>query len=150
MASLNRVFLMGNLTRDPELRYLPSGTAVTSFSIAVNRVYKSATGEKQEEVCFVRITVWGKQAESCNQYLSKGKSVFIEGRLQYRAWQTPDGSKRSALEVNANRVQFLGAPGAPREGVTPSTAPAATDKGGGEIIGEVSKEKDSSAGDLPF
>ena len=118
-ASLNRVFLMGNLTRDPELRYVPSGTAVASFTIAVNRIYNTAAGERKEEVCFVRVVVWGRRAEVCGEYLSKGSPVFVEGRLRSRNWQTPEGQKRSALEVIAASVQFLRsgkAPAAPEAG----------------------------------
>ena len=107
MPNLNKVFLMGNLTRDPELRYTPNGAPVVSFGLAVNRVYTTQAGERREEACFVTVVVWGKQAESCNQYLNKGKPVFVEGRLHYRQWDTPDGQKRSALEVVAQRVQFL-------------------------------------------
>ena len=109
MASLNKVFLIGNLTRDPELRYIPSGSAVTSFTLASNRVFKMQTGEKKEETTFVRVVVWGRMAEVCNEYLSKGRSVFVEGRLQSRSWDGPDGQKRSATEVVALNVQFLGA-----------------------------------------
>ncbi len=110
MANLNRVFLIGNLTRDPELRYIPSGTAVASFGLATNRVYKTSSGEKKQETCFVRVVVWGRTAEICGEYLSKGRPVFIEGRLQYRAWESPNGDKRSTLEIRAERVQFLGRP----------------------------------------
>lgn len=106
-ASLNKVLLMGNLTRDPELRYIPSGQAVTSFSIAVNRVYLSQSGEKKEEVSFIRCVVWGKRAEVCNEYLKKGSPVFVEGRLQSRSWEAQDGTKRSTIEVVAMNVQFL-------------------------------------------
>ena len=109
MASLNRVFLMGNLTRDPELRYLASGTAVASFGLAINTVYATPTGEKKEDVCFVRVVVWGKQGEQCAQYLAKGRPVFVEGRLIYRSWEK-DGQTRTTLEVRADRVQFLGRP----------------------------------------
>ena len=109
MANLNKVFLMGNLTRDPELRYVPSGAPVATFGLAVNRRYVTQHGEKKDEVCFVRIVVFGKQAESCSQHLSKGRLVFIEGRLQYRSWEQ-DGQKRSMLDVIADRVQFLGGP----------------------------------------
>lgn len=98
---------MGNLTRDPELRYIPSGQPVTSFSIAVNRVYLSQTGEKKEEVSFIRCVVWGKRAEVCNEYLKKGSPVFVEGRLQSRSWDAQDGTKRSTIEVIAMNVQFL-------------------------------------------
>lgn len=107
MASLNKVFLMGNLTRDPELRYVPSGTAVATFTVAVNRVYTSQAGEKKEEVSFIRIVVWGRRAEVCGEYLSKGSPVFIEGRLQSRSWEGQDGQKRSTIEVIADNVQFL-------------------------------------------
>ena len=120
MASLNRVMLIGNLTRDPELRYIPSGSAVTSFTIAVNRVYKLQTGEKKEEVSFVRVVVWGRLAEVCNDYLKKGRPVFVEGRLQSRSWDDKNsGEKRSTLEVIAQNIQFLGqggsAPGGGRD-----------------------------------
>jgi single-strand DNA-binding protein len=108
MASLNKVLLMGNLTRDPELRYIPSGTAVTTFTLASNRVYMSQAGEKKEEVCFVRIVVWGRRAEVCGEFLSKGSPVFVEGRLQSRSWEDQNGQKRSTIEVIANNVQFLG------------------------------------------
>ncbi|MBN2096978.1 MAG: single-stranded DNA-binding protein [Candidatus Omnitrophica bacterium] len=108
MANLNRVFLIGNLTRDPELRYTPSGTAVTNLRIAVNRRYKTQTGEPKEETAFLTVVAWGKQAETCSQFLSKGKPIFVEGRLQSRSWEAQDGQKRNVLEVRASRVQFLG------------------------------------------
>ncbi len=110
MANLNKVFLMGNLTRDPELRYVPSGAPVATFGLAVNRRFVTQQGEKKDEVCFVRVVVFGKQAESCSQHLTKGRLVFVEGRLQYRSWEQQDGQKRSVLDVVADRVQFLGAP----------------------------------------
>ncbi len=111
-ASFNRVFLIGNLTRDPELRYLPSGQAVTTFTVAVNRAYTSNTGEKKEEVSFIRVVVWARRAEVCNEYLKKGSPVFVEGRLQSRTWEAQDGTKRSSIEVVANNVQFLNRGGA--------------------------------------
>jgi single-strand DNA-binding protein len=108
MANLNRVFLMGNLTRDLELKYGKNGQPVTNMRMAVNRIYTTQAGEKKEEVCFVTVVVWGKQAESCHTYLKKGSSVFIEGRLQYRTWDDEaTGQKKSVLEVVADRVQFL-------------------------------------------
>lgn len=107
MANLNKVFLMGNLTRDPELRYTPQGTAVTNLRMAVNRRFRDRSGEQKEETCFVTVVVWDKQAEVCNQYLSKGKPVFVEGRLVSRSWEDNSGQKRSVLEVRAERVQFL-------------------------------------------
>lgn len=116
MATLNKVFLIGNLTRDPELRYIPSGSAVATFTIGVNRVYKTQTGEKKEQASFLRIVVWGRRAEVCGEYLKKGSPVFVEGRLQSRDWQTQDGQKRNTVEVIADNIQFLrmgGKQGAP-------------------------------------
>lgn len=110
MASLNKVFLIGNLTRDPELRYTPSGLAVTSFTVAANRTYTTPSGEKKDTPAFIRIVVWGKRAESCGEYLNKGSLVFVEGRIQSRSWQAQDGTKRNTVEVIANNVQFLGTP----------------------------------------
>lgn len=107
MASLNKVFLIGNLTRDPELRYVPSGSAVATFTIAVNRVYKTQTGEKKEQTSFIRIVVWGRRAEVCGEYLSKGSPLFVEGRLQSRDWEAQDGQKRNTVEVVADNIQFL-------------------------------------------
>jgi len=110
-ASLNKVLIMGNLTRDPELRYIPSGAAVANFSVAVNRTYKDNAGEKKEDVSFIRVVVWGRMAEICGEYLSKGRPVLVEGRLKSRTWEAQDGQKRSALDVVATNVQFLGARG---------------------------------------
>ena len=106
-ANVNKVFILGNLTRDPELRYIPSGQAVTSFSVAVNRTYNARSGERKTETDFLRVVTWGKQAENCNQYLRKGSSVFVEGRLQGRSWQAQDGTKRTTMEIVAQNVQFL-------------------------------------------
>lgn len=110
MANLNKVFLMGNLTRDPELRYLPNGTAVTTFTIASNRNYTLPSGEKKQEVTFMRVVVWARRAEVCAEFLSKGSSAFVEGRLQSRSWQAQDGQKRTTIEIVADNVQFLGRP----------------------------------------
>ncbi len=107
MASLNKVFLIGNLTRDPELRYVPSGSAVATFTVAVNRVYKTQAGEKKEQTSFIRVVVWGRRAEVCGEYLSKGSPVFVEGRLQSRDWEAQDGQKRNTIEVIADNIQFL-------------------------------------------
>lgn len=125
MASLNKVFLIGNLTRDPELRYIPSGSAVVTFTVAVNRVYKTQTGEKKEQVSFIRVVVWGRRAEVCGEYLSKGSPVFVEGRLQSRDWETQDGQKRNTVEVVADNVQFLrmGAKTATGQDQAPTQAP---------------------------
>lgn len=130
MANLNKVFLIGNLTRDPELRYIPSGSAVTTFTVAVNRVY-TQQGEKKEEVSYIKVVVWAKMAETCGEYLSKGSPVFVEGRIQSRSWETPQGEKRSAVEVIAERVQFLGrAKGVKQEGAAETTEPADTQTSG--------------------
>ena len=106
-ANLNKVLLIGNLTRDPELRYIPSGSAVATFTVAVNRVYKDQAGEKKEQTSFIRVVVWGRRAEVCGEYLSKGSPVFVEGRLQSRDWETQEGQKRSTVEVVADNIQFL-------------------------------------------
>ncbi|MBI5789321.1 MAG: single-stranded DNA-binding protein [Candidatus Schekmanbacteria bacterium] len=118
MVSFNKVYLMGNLTRDPELRYTSGGNPVCNLGLAVNHRYRTQNNELKEEVCFVTITVWGKQAENCNEYLSKGRAVFLEGRLQQRSWEAEDGQKRTRLEVVAENIQFL-----PR--VAPGTQPNA-------------------------
>jgi len=112
MASYNKVLLMGNLTKDPELRYTPQGTAVVNLRMAINRKFRTKDQELKEEVCFITAVAWNKQAEVCNQYLHKGSSVFVEGRLQSRSWEDNTGAKRSVIEVRAERVQFMGAPGA--------------------------------------
>ena len=109
MANLNRVLLIGNLTRDPELRYTPKGTAVTEIGLAVNRIYSGEDGEKKEETTFVDVTLWARQAEIAGQYLKKGRPVFIEGRLQLGTWDDKQtGQKRSRLRVVAENLQLLG------------------------------------------
>lgn len=129
MANLNKVMLIGNLTRDPELKYTTSGKAVSGFGLAINRSYTDASGEKIEDTCFVDVVAWDRLAEVCNDYLSKGKPVFIEGRLQYRAWEQEDGKKRSKLEIVAQNIQFLG----------------------GRADAETTRSEDGASGDdLPF
>jgi single-strand DNA-binding protein len=108
MASLNKIMLIGNVGTDPEMRYTPSGNPVTSFRMATNRRYTTSAGETRDETEWFRIVVFGKQAESCNQFLTKGKQVYVEGRLHARNWQGQDGQMRTSLEVTANRVLFLG------------------------------------------
>ena len=107
MASLNRVLLIGNLTRPPELRYTPSGTAVADMRMAVSRSYTTQSGEKRDETAFLTVIAWGKTAENCSEYLDKGSQIFVEGRIQTRDWEGKDGQKRSATEIVADRVQFL-------------------------------------------
>lgn len=108
MANLNKVFLMGNLTRDPELRYTQTGLAVASFGIAINQAWTAKTGEQKKEVCYVDINIFGRRAEVVGEYFSKGNPIFIEGRLQFNQWETKDGQKRSTLRVVADNFQFIG------------------------------------------
>ena len=108
MASLSKVILIGNLGSDPEMRYTPDGKTVTSFRMATNRQYTTSGGETREETDWYRVTVWGRQAEQANQYLSKGQQVYVEGRLHAKPWLTQDGQPRAGLEVTANSVVFLG------------------------------------------
>jgi single-strand DNA-binding protein len=112
MASLNKVILLGNLTRDPELRYTPNGTPVSTFGLAINRRFRQ-DDTWRDEVCYVDIVSFGRQAETVTEYLTKGNLAMIEGRLQWRSWETEDGQKRSKHEVIANTVQFL--PRSPRD-----------------------------------
>ena len=137
MASLNKVFLLGNLTRDPDLRSLPSGQAVCELGLAVNRRYTSSTGEAVEEPCFVDVVVWGRSAENCKQFLEKGSQVMIEGRLQLDQWEDRNGGgKRSKLRVVAEQVQFMnrrqdGAQGGAQGGGYPASNGAGYDGGYG-------------------
>ena len=108
MASCNKVFLIGNLTRDPEVRYTATGTPVANLGLATSRKYKSKEGELKEETCFVTLVAWGRQAELAAEYLKKGSPIFVEGRLVYRNWETANKEKRSTLEVTIERLQFLG------------------------------------------
>jgi single-strand DNA-binding protein len=119
MANLNKVFLMGNLTRDPELRYTPQGTAVGEFGLAINRQWKGPNGEKKEEVCFVDCQAWARTAEVISEYCKKGSPLFVEGRLKLDSWEGKDGQKRSRMRVVVDNFQFIGAPTgrrAPAEG----------------------------------
>jgi len=125
MASLNRVFLAGNVTRDIEVRYTPSGTAVADIGLAVNENYKNKAGELIETTVFVDISVWGRQAETSAEYLSKGSPVLIEGRLQLDQWEK-DGKKHSRLRVKADRVQFLGRPKRGEYGDAPASTPSSS------------------------
>jgi single-strand DNA-binding protein len=156
MADLNSVFLIGNLTRDPEVRYIPSGTAVADLRLAVNRKYKTKDGQEREEPCFVDVVVWARQAENCGQYLRKGSPVFVEGRLQYEEWEK-DGKKNNRLRVTANRVQFLGSPrgggGESARGRGESASPAEEPEGPASGPAEEAPPPPSGGGDadnLPF
>ena len=109
MASYNKVILMGNLTRDPEVKFLPTGTAVANFGLAVNESYTDRqTGEQRESVCFVDIEAWGRQAEVVGEYFTKGRPILVEGSLKYDSWEADDGTKRNRLRVRLQRFQFVG------------------------------------------
>src|SRR5262244_3855986 len=123
MANLNKVLLLGNVTRDPEVRYTPKGSAVCDLGVAVNRAYTTDSGEKREEVTFVDVTLWGRTAEVASEYLKKGRPVFIEGRLQLDSWDDKQtGQKRSRLRVVAENMQLLGSR-SESEGAASTTAP---------------------------
>ncbi|MBI1851466.1 MAG: single-stranded DNA-binding protein [Planctomycetes bacterium] len=129
MANLNKVMLIGRLTRDPELRFTPGGTAAAEFGLAVNRTWTDQSGEKKENTCFVDIQAWGRQAETINQYMKKGRQIFIEGRLDYSSWDGQDGKKHSRIRVVVESFQFLD--GGKRED-GPGGEPAGEESGGGE------------------
>lgn len=137
MASLNKVFLIGNLTRDPELRFTPSGAAVANIGLAVNHRYQDNGGNWVDEPSFFTVVAWGRQAEVCNEYLQKGSPVLVEGRLRWRSWETPDGGKRSTVEIVASRVQFLNRAGARSEDVLADMADADLQALGGSDIDDV-------------
>lgn len=127
MVSFNKVILIGNLTKDPEIRYTPSGMAVANFRIAVNNRYKQG-GEIKDDVCFIDIVVFGKQAENSGQYLSKGQGVIVDGRLQERRWETDEGQKRSKYEIVAQSVRFL-----PKRQESSERGEAVIEEGGDEV-----------------
>ena len=136
MASYNRIIMMGNLTRDPEHKQLSSGQAVCRFGLASNRQFKNKqTGNMVQEVCFIDIDVWGPQAESCRQYLSKGRAVLVEGRLKLDSWQENDGTKRSKHTIVADRVTFLASPGQQAEdaGSSESAGAGSSDSGSADF-----------------
>src|SRR5882672_7129917 len=124
LLQLNDVRLVGRLTRDPEVRYTPKGQAVARLDLAVNRRYKDGTGEWREEATFVPVTVWREAAERCRERLKKGSPLYVEGRLRSTSWETKDGQKRSGIEVEAYRLQFLAKTGT-EEGAEPSGGEAA-------------------------
>jgi single-strand DNA-binding protein len=151
MASFNKVIMLGNLTRDPELRFTPSGTPVASFGLAINtpragqngteRVGQDSSSERRDEVCFVDVVAFGRQAETASEYLSKGRAALIEGRLQWRSWDGQGGQKRNKHEVMAERIQFM--PRGREEGMErPSPGPSRA--------GEESERPPSEADKIPF
>jgi single-strand DNA-binding protein len=130
MASVNKVILIGNLGRDPELRYTQGGQAVANFTLATNERFSSKDGEKQERTEWHRIVAWGRTGELCAQYLSKGRSVYLEGRLQTREWEDKEGQKRRTTEIVATTVQFLGGRGEGGSGGSGATSEGGFDAGG--------------------
>jgi single-strand DNA-binding protein len=159
-ANLNKVLLMGNLTRDPEVKYTPKGNAVGDLSIAINDSYKAQDGSLKEVVTYIDIEVWGRQAENCKQYLTKGRPVFVEGQLRLDQWEQ-DGQKRSKLKVRAVNIQFLGSPaggggGGSRSGGSYSGGEqrSASSSGGGERAARPAPAEDvppmPNDDDIPF
>ncbi|MBW8000727.1 MAG: single-stranded DNA-binding protein [Planctomycetes bacterium] len=120
MANFNKIFLMGNLTRDPQLSYLPSQTPVVEFGLAVNRRWTAKDGTKKEETCFVDCRAFGKTAETINKYMTKGKPIFVEGRLDFDSWNAQDGTKRSKHRVTVENFQFIGSPGQGQSAAAPA------------------------------
>ena len=164
MASVNKVMLIGNLTRDPEVRYTPKGSAVADIGLAINRYFTMENGEKREETTFVDVVLWGRQAELAQQYLSKGRPVYIEGRLQLDSWEDKNtGQKRSKLRVVGENMQFLGsprdgggggggyqqqqAPQQPQQQQQPSSPPPAQDAGNDGAQFDTSIDEED---DIPF
>ncbi len=134
MASLNKIMVIGNLGTDPEMRFTPSGSQVTSFRLAATWNYTTSEGERKQETEWFTVTTWGKQAETCNQFLAKGRRAYVEGRLRTSSWEGQDGQKRFKTEIVADRVIFLDRPGA-------APLPDETEELGAEEI---------QAEDLPF
>lgn len=148
MKSVNMVILMGNMTRDAELRYTPNGKAVASFGIAANRNFTDASGEKRQEVDFFDVVAWGKLAEIISQYGGKGQGVHIVGRLQNRSWEGTDGTKRNKTEIVANDISLVGGKGS-GSGAPAGSAASGIDKPAPEIESQVSDEE-INIDDIPF
>lgn len=158
MASYNKVILIGNLTRDPEMKYLPSGTAVANFGIAMNERYTDRqTGEQKESACFVDVEAWDRQAEVVNEYLSKGSPIFLEGSLKFDSWETPEGEKRNRLKVRLLRFQFIGgrqdgddAGGGYTQATPPDTTPMQGQSEQSSTPSAGESETSSTDDDIPF
>jgi len=149
MANLNRVFLAGNLTRDPEIRYTQSGKAIADLNMAINRRYKTSSGELKEDTCFVNVVVWERQAELAGEYLRKGSAVLIEGSLRLDQWET-NGEKRSRLRVAADRIQFLDRLKKSETGDAPETSPREQPAAPAETDAHASSDEKNDADNLPF
>lgn len=127
MASLNKIMIIGNLGRDPEMRYMPNGTPVTNFSVASGRTYTTREGERREETEWFRVAAWNQLAETTNQYLTKGQKVYVEGRLRSSEWQDNEGNTRHTNEIVANQIIFLDRPGTGESGLGDTVADSGTD-----------------------
>jgi len=157
MANFNRVILVGNITRDPEIRYTPNGTAVTHFGLAVNRTWRSQDGDNREEVCFIDVTAWGRQGEVISEHMSKGEPILVEGRLRMNTWQGQDGQKRTKHEVVVENFQFLGRgsrrdapPGQARPAQARSATPPAPAPEGQEEPDTTGANDAFGGDDIPF
>ncbi len=156
MASYNKVILMGNLTRDPEVKFLPSGTAVANFGLAMNETYTDQqTGEKKESACFVDVEAWGRQAEIVGEYFSKGRPILVEGSLKYDSWEAEDGTKRNRLKVRLMRFQFVGRRDEDEMGggyanAQPAAAPTQAESYQDAPAPEASSAPSSTDDDIPF
>ena len=154
MAGFNKVFLMGNLTRDPQLSYTPNQTAVVDFGLATNRRWTAQDGTQRQETCFVDCRAFGRQAENINKYLTKGRLIFIEGRLMFESWTAADGSKRSRHRVRVENFQFL--PGTAQTGLDQGeqdldSSSASHQHGGADsAVGQPSGAADAPPDDIPF
>jgi len=152
MASVNKVILIGNLGRDPEVRYLPSGDAVANLSVATTEVWKDKAGEKQEQTEWHRVAFFGRQAEICGEYLRKGGSVYVEGRLQTRKWTDKDGNERYTTEIRGDRMQMLGSRAGGGGGGGEPPPERERSAGGGKPAGSAPAKKnvDDLDDDIPF
>lgn len=156
MANFNKVILAGNLTRDPQLSYLPSNTPVVEFGLAINRKWRGQNGEMREETCFVDCRAYAKQAETLNQYMTKGRPILVEGRLQFQQWTAKDGSKRSKHLVVVEQFQFLGsrqadeAPAGPSAPRPPSPEPAAPAQDPEQDSEQDSESQAPAESEIPF
>ncbi len=153
MASFNKVILMGNLTRDPELSYTASSTAICKFGLAVNRKWRGADGNQRDDTCFVDCTAFGKAGETLNQYMKKGNPLLVDGRLQFSKWTGKDGQNRSKLEVVVENFQFLGGGRSDGEGARPAPAAQAAQHSGSPAsapAGDYEPPPADVGGDIPF
>ena len=137
MASLNKIMIIGNLGRDPEMRYMPNGTPVTNFSVASGRTYTTREGERREETEWFRVAAWNQLAETANQYLTKGQKVYVEGRLRSSEWQENEGNTRHTNEIVASQIIFLDRPSASESGLGDAAADSGADSMGSPALDDL-------------